>query len=642
MLPRTAKTFLTLTTLVVLLAISPLAVLADNLVDVMVLDVQAEPLSDEIAYQVTAQVSVVDNAGNPIENLTGSDFSLKEDGISVDLTSADFVNDAPVNLVLVLDAGYSMDGEKLTAAKTAALEFVSSLGAADNIALISFDKSVNVLQNFTTDHEAINQAIGNITAASDQGRCLYDALYQAVQMTNILPAGKRAVAVLTDGADDLEGQPCSQHSVNDVISLASDRVNKIPVYTLGLGRLVDAEALQNISTSTRGRYQMASSPDQLGATFLRLTDQLKSSYVLRYKSVATQGTRWLTVEVAYMGEDDKDMSDFVLPSFPTRIAFLALTDGQNVSGRQVLTVAVSGSEQIGKITFEVNGEQIVELAAGLVDAEIDFSAYPAGPLSITAIAWSTDNVELARVTAQVVVLPPPTPEPTATLPLTPVDTPLPSILPTPIPAPGRIPLIWLAVGGAGLGVILLVFILVLFLVVRKNKQTKARAEAWDKAQRWNEPKAKAEPAITQEQWIPSSIALGLLLILQSSDPFMVGQRFEIVKGETTLGRGAANDIILAKDGSVSRRHALLTIQANRATLREATWKNEKGSSSTPASGTFVNNARIGPEPVLLKSGDVINLGRRVQIRYVALERDDSQSAPTVVVPTIKPQDEAKG
>jgi hypothetical protein len=85
-----------------------------------------------------------------------------------------------------------------------------------------------------------------------------------------------------------------------------------------------------------------------------------------------------------------------------------------------------------------------------------------------------------------------------------------------------------------------------------------------------------------------------------------GASFQLNQGDTRLGRGTANDIILA-DPAISREQALIREQNASYTLydRASTY------------GTFVNGQRVAG-PVLLRHGDVIRMGD-LSLRLVSQE-----------------------
>jgi pSer/pThr/pTyr-binding forkhead associated (FHA) protein len=77
-----------------------------------------------------------------------------------------------------------------------------------------------------------------------------------------------------------------------------------------------------------------------------------------------------------------------------------------------------------------------------------------------------------------------------------------------------------------------------------------------------------------------------------------GQTFPLDQETITIGRKAGNSIVLDQDAAVSRRHTIITRQADRYMVQDA------GS----ANGTYLNNQRLsGPQP--LNDGDVLRLGQ---------------------------------
>lgn len=105
-----------------------------------------------------------------------------------------------------------------------------------------------------------------------------------------------------------------------------------------------------------------------------------------------------------------------------------------------------------------------------------------------------------------------------------------------------------------------------------------------------------------------------------------GVLYPLREGENRLGR-AEGDILLPHP-SVSRRHALLRIEENRATLEDL------GSTN----GTFINRKRIPPhQPVPLRSGDEIRLGDALLIFTAeGLEETIPPSEERIEAPSITP------
>ncbi|MHB0977613.1 MAG: FHA domain-containing protein [Candidatus Aquicultorales bacterium] len=77
---------------------------------------------------------------------------------------------------------------------------------------------------------------------------------------------------------------------------------------------------------------------------------------------------------------------------------------------------------------------------------------------------------------------------------------------------------------------------------------------------------------------------------------VLGQRFDIIKGEVTLGRDPGNDIFL-DDVTVSRKHARIMIEKGSLLIEDVGSLN----------GTYVNNQRV--EKRNLSDGDELQIGK---------------------------------
>ncbi|MEZ0396747.1 MAG: VWA domain-containing protein [Anaerolineales bacterium] len=561
--------------------------------------VEGAPSETEVAYEVDAYVSVVDGDGIPIENLTVENFAMIEDAQQVQLRAVEMAQDRTLQVVLILDTSTSMVGQPMTAARQAAGAFVEGLNDGDSVALVSFNHIVTAEMDFTTDHQAVQERLSTVNAVPSAGACLYDAVWQAVQMTASLPSGRRAVVLLTDGPDEYNGQPCSAVTADDVVAAASGGGTRVPIYTIGLGMRVDTPGLTRLAALTGGRYLNSPSMAQLEPTFLRVLDQLHTQYVLRYLSYAAPGAHTLVVEVESEGARDQDTREFLLPPMPTRVSFRTPLEGEEVSGLQTVAVAVGGGgEPVMQVVLQVNGEPVASDASIPYEMEVDFDPYGAGELVLTAVVQGAGEVELARATV------------TVTHVVAPAETE--------VNDEGGLSKQTLMVGGIVLGVLVLAGLAFLLMSGgKKKKQERARAALWEQAKTLEEAAtAPAAAERTMDDWTAVSGRLGLLTVEASDDPAMIGQRFDITRLPVTLGRSADNDFAFPKDSPVSRRHAEIIERGGTLYLREVQAPDESGQMRGPKFGTFVDDVQIS-QPVALRSGAVICLGKRVALRFEA-------------------------
>jgi len=581
----------------ILLFLFPSQTLAQNTVDLAVQYVEGTPKTDAVAYDVKVFLSVIDSAGNPIRDLKAENFTVAEDSQKVAIDSVDLVKNEPISIVLLIDTSGSMAGPGIENARKAATSFVSGLDANDLVSVLTFDNTVKTVIDFSKDHKAVTDDIALINSTEGAGTCLYDAAYQAVKMTATVPAGRRAVVLLTDGVDEkLGGGACSTHTEDNLVELATSGNTRVPIFTLGMGGKVNQAGLNRIGSDTGGRYLYSTNPNQLDALFLRLSEQLRSQYVLHYTSLAGSGAHGLAISVDYLSAKDTDTRNFLLPAMPTHMSFTSPTDGQEVSGKAQFAVSLSGGQTVQSVVFQINGQVIGSVNTTPYQLGIDFGSYPAGNLTVKAIAYGAGNVELANTSITVKVA--------ASIPA------------TPAPSSNQPSLRTLTIGGGVLALLLIVAGVVVFTVVQRRREEHRRDQEWNRAQNPVEPASPAEDR-TMDSWEPSPDALGSLLVEASDDPTMIGHRFDITGSMTKLGRSADNDFPFPKDSPVSRHHAEIREKNGGLFLSEVESPDSSGQVKRPTYSTFVNDRKVGEESILLQTGDVIQLGKRVRLRYQA-------------------------
>ena len=591
--------------LVVILAF-PISAFAQTSLDLAVHFVEGTPAQNEIAYDMSVYLSVVDSAGNPIKDLTAENITISEDSQQVDIDSIDLVSNEPINLVLVLDISGTMSGPGITAAKDAASNFIVGLAEGDRVAVITFNDEITTIIDYTTDHQAARDQITMVDAKRNAGTCLYDAAYQAVQMSASLPSGRRAVILLTDGVDEKADRSiCSTHTQDDVINLASSDSTRVPVFALGLGQKIDEKILERQASMTGGRYLHTPENSQLGAMFNRLAELLRSQYILRYTSVAGPGAHTLAVSANYLNATDNDIRNFLLPALPTRASITSLEDGQDVSGTQTIEVTVAGGGKlVESVAFQIDGETVGSDKSTPYQQDVDFSAFENGPADLTVIVYGEENAELTRDTISITV------KDGTGLTSTPTDGDV---------AVGdnddNKETNWVLWGGI-LGFVAIVAGIVIFFVLKQRREEKERDAAWERSQSMDDSPDGEMDDRTIDEWEPSINALGMLTVENSDDPALIGQRFEISKPLTTLGRKADNDIFFPKDTPVSRYHAKIEERDSGLFLSEVESTGKDGSLKTPTFGTYLNDEAL-TDPVLLESNDEIRIGKRVRLRFEA-------------------------
>ncbi|TMC72980.1 MAG: VWA domain-containing protein [Chloroflexi bacterium] len=236
--------------------------------------------------------SVVDANGKAVPGLRPQDLQVREGTVApqASVTLASMVSS--VALALVIDSSGSMAGQPLADAKAAVSTMVGSLGAVDQVAILSFNSSVRVVQPLTSDKARALAGVGSIVAGGDTA--IYDAAQSAADLLEAAdPKARRAIILLTDGLDTASRSPRS----SAVAHLAG---SGFPLYAIGLGNGIDRGTLDALSAAAGGgaTYLAPSSAD-LAGIYAKLSEQLLTEYSVEYRSAATglAGGSTITFEV---------------------------------------------------------------------------------------------------------------------------------------------------------------------------------------------------------------------------------------------------------------------------------------------------------------------------------------------------------
>ena len=239
--------------------------------------------------QVTVYVSVTNAAGEPV-GVDPSTIQISENGQSMQPTSVNGGGQSgpgpgPLTTMLVMDVSGSMDKNgKIDGAKAAAKAYVDQMRPGDQAGLMVYNTQVNYVQQLTTDHAVLTQAIDSIKTGGDTA--MYDALIAAEEALKDI-SGRKAIIAVTDGLDNR-----STHKTPDVV--AGTQNNSLSISTIGLGDAsskaqtgLDEAALQSLAQQAGGTYSFAGDPKGLAALFQQYARTLQSEYAFTYLSPST-------------------------------------------------------------------------------------------------------------------------------------------------------------------------------------------------------------------------------------------------------------------------------------------------------------------------------------------------------------------
>ena len=258
---------------------------------------------------INLNVSITDARGQYVSGLGRDDFAVFEDGIKQDLSIFAHEN-LPISMVLMVDTSASMD-VKLSMARSAGKRFVRTLRPQDMAQVMQFTDRATVLQDFTADHAALEEAFDRTEASGPTA--LHNALYVALKDLAKQKSGpelrRRALVLLSDGEDT-----ASLVSDDQVLELA--RKTEINIYAISLrakaapdrSRLKFSQAahlLTALTQDTGGQVHFPNSLSELEAVYDSIAEELRSQYSLGYVSSnkRTDG-KWRRIVVRVPARED--------------------------------------------------------------------------------------------------------------------------------------------------------------------------------------------------------------------------------------------------------------------------------------------------------------------------------------------------
>ncbi len=254
---------------------------------------------------VSVTAVVRDRKGRTVASLTREQFEVIDAGQP--RTILDVTADAasPTSIALLVDgSGSKRMGAAHESSRAIADRVLASLDAnRDAAALLSFDSRLLTLQDFASDFDRIRGSLSNVQAWGTTS--LYDAIAGAAGIVSERTQNRRAIIVLTDGADN-----ASEYTPEEVAHIASSI--DVPVYVFSLassgtpwpGDTVTPHrrsTLAQLAHATGGDFIMADTPKLVAAGIRRVVDELRHQYLISFEASSFQGLRRIEIRTRQSG-----------------------------------------------------------------------------------------------------------------------------------------------------------------------------------------------------------------------------------------------------------------------------------------------------------------------------------------------------
>jgi Ca-activated chloride channel family protein len=248
---------------------------------------------------VSVTAVVRDKKGKVVRSLQHKDFAVADGGKERKIVSVQSDVNAPASIAFLVDSSGSMAlGGARQSSRHICDWVLSTLDKKkDDAALLSFDTRLVMLREFTASFEHVRTGLDEIGAWG--ATSIYDAIAGASALVADRARNRRAVIVLTDGADNW-----SSYSPDEVAWIAS--TIDVPVYVFAVGDGVNAEAapanpkatyspLAELARATGGDFFVANSPTLAVTGITRLVDELRHQYLIAFEPSSAQGMRRIEI-----------------------------------------------------------------------------------------------------------------------------------------------------------------------------------------------------------------------------------------------------------------------------------------------------------------------------------------------------------
>jgi VWFA-related protein len=198
--------------------------------------------------QIQVVSSVIDKkTAQPVTGLTAQDFRATDDKAERQVQSVQYISE-PIDGMLLLDA--SLMGE---AVKPIATVFIDQLQPKEEMSLVEFASSADLIQDFTSSKELLKKAVDSIKYGNEPNAL--DALYASIDGGFANSTFRKVIFLLTTG---YEGNSRVSDPRKIVRLAQKNAVTICPVYLVGAERSM----MEDLAMRTGGASFRLNSKDR--------------------------------------------------------------------------------------------------------------------------------------------------------------------------------------------------------------------------------------------------------------------------------------------------------------------------------------------------------------------------------------------
>ncbi len=243
---------------------------------------------------VVMNATITDKAGKAVTGLKQSLFRVLEDGNEQEIVSFS-AEETPFAAVILIDTSGSME-QRVSLARSAAIQFLDGLRIDDNASIYHFDSKVEMVQDFSNSRD-LRDIFYDLKARGMTA--LNDAVFTAAEVLSKRPEKRRAIIVLSDGADTFSKK-------NSDKALQAALAANATIYTVDMssindnsrGRMQNQGALRNYAEKTGGQFVATPGGVAMRDAFKRIVEELGVQYTLSFQPSNTKKDgKWRALEL---------------------------------------------------------------------------------------------------------------------------------------------------------------------------------------------------------------------------------------------------------------------------------------------------------------------------------------------------------
>ncbi|MEO6050847.1 MAG: VWA domain-containing protein [Pyrinomonadaceae bacterium] len=263
-----------------------------------VLNIFAQNADDDVisvdSSIVVLNASITDATRKGVGGLSVKYFHVFEDGVEQKIETFE-AEETPFAAVILLDTSGSME-ERVSLARSSAIQFLSGLRENDFASIYNFDSKVLMVQDFSNTRDMNDHAFD---LKANGMTLLNDAIFRAAEVLSKRPEKRRAIIVLSDGADTMS-KKSSDKALQAAITVGATiyPVDMSALNTGGRDRTQNQGVLKTFAEKTGGRFVSTPGGLAMRSEFKRIVEELGQQYTIAYAPMNTKKDgKWRAIEL---------------------------------------------------------------------------------------------------------------------------------------------------------------------------------------------------------------------------------------------------------------------------------------------------------------------------------------------------------